>query len=134
PQTAVNALTLGWGNDGPESQVPAMYKLITGAALSWPGGSLAADSPPAGTFGGLRFRSDALPIVVEITDVDMHNGKRALDKTGTSYDATYQYAYSFATFNADDLVTKLNSIGAKFIGLAADNGSWGGRRTTALGD
>jgi hypothetical protein len=121
-QAAANALRLADGYDWPESQIPAMYKAITGAALSWPGGSLAADSPPAGTFGALRFRSDALPIVIPITDASMHNGKRALDKTATSYDGSLVYAYSFSTFNVDNLVTKLNELGAKFIGVGSDNG------------
>jgi hypothetical protein len=80
----------------------------------------------------MHFRNDALPMLVEITDVDMHNGKRALDKTGTSYDTTYQYPYSFTTFNADDLVTKLNALGAKYIGVGAEF-STPALRSTALG-
>jgi len=121
-QTAANALTTHWGNDGPESQIAAMYKALTGVALTWPGGSLAADSPPAGTFGAMRFRNTALPIVINLTDINGHNGKYALDKTGTTYSAITD-PYSFATWNVDDLVTKMNSIGAKFIGGGADGGS-----------
>ena len=70
----------------------------------------------------MHFRSDAFPIVINITDASHHNGKRALDKTGTNYDATFQNTYSFATWNVDNVVTAMNSIGAKFIGVASDNG------------
>ncbi|MBL8718144.1 MAG: hypothetical protein JNL79_19340 [Myxococcales bacterium] len=122
-QTAANSLVTHYGGDGPESNVLAMYKALTGAAITWPGGSLAADSPPAGTFGAMRFRSDALPIVMNLTDINGHNGKYALDKTATSYSATYTDTYSFATYNIDDLVTQFNTIGAKFLGGAADGGS-----------
>ena len=124
-QAAANALTTHGGNDAAESQEPAIYHALTGAGLTWPSGSVAAASPPAGTFGAMRFRSDALPVVINITDVGHHNGKRALDKTGTSYDAALLDAYSFPTYNVDDVVTKVNLLGAKFIGVSADNGTRG---------
>jgi hypothetical protein len=114
-QAAVNALTTGSGNDQPESQAPALQAMLTGAALSWPGGSVGPFSAPTGTFGAMQFRNDALPIVLEITDAPMHNGKRAGD-------SSYQNAYSFSTFNSDDVVTAFNAAGATFIGVAADNG------------
>ncbi len=121
-QAAANTLGTHNGNDGPEAQIPGMYYALTGTALTWPGGSVAAATPSAGTFGGMHFRSDALPILINLTDADFHNGKRALDKTGTSYDTAFQNTYSFPTFNADDLVAQLNALGARFIGGAADNG------------
>ena len=120
--TAANALSTHNGSDLPESQVLAIYHALTGTGITWPGGSVAADIPPAGTFGAMHWRSDAFSIVINITDAAHHNGKRALDKTGTSYDTTYQGAYSFAAWNVDDVVTHINSIGAKFIGVVADNG------------
>ena len=121
-QAAANALTTHFGGDGPESNVQAMYHALTGSGLSWPGGAIAPVTPPAGTFGAMRFRSDALPILINLTDISSHNGKYALDTTGTSYSTTYQDTYSFGTYNIDDLVTKINALGAKFIGGAADYG------------
>jgi len=70
----------------------------------------------------MHFRSGALAIVVNVTDSTQHNGKRALDKTGTTYDGALQNAYSFPTWNADDVVAQINAAGAKFVGVAADNG------------
>jgi hypothetical protein len=124
-QSAANSLTTHNGDDWPESQIHAYYKAITGVALTWSGGSVPADSPPAGTFGALRFRSDALPILIGITDASMHNGKRALNKAGTSYDGAIQYAYvsSISSYNSDNLVSKLNELGAKFIGVSSDDGT-----------
>jgi len=71
----------------------------------------------------MHFRSDALPIVVSISDAPHQNGKRALDKTGATYDTAVQNEYSFTTWSADDVVTSLNSVGAKFIGVVSDDGA-----------
>ncbi len=122
-QAAVNGLTVHNGYDEPESQVPALEHALTGAALAWPGGGVAGVSPPAGTFGAMRFRSDALPFLVSLSDASFHNGKRALDRTGTSYDTTLQEVYSFYSYNVDDVVTELVTRGVTFIGGAADDGS-----------
>jgi hypothetical protein len=122
-QSAATALTTHCGSDASEAQVLAMYHAITGSGITWPGSSTPAVTPPAGTFGAMHFRSDALPIVINITDVSHHNGKRALDKTGTTYDTVYQDVYSFSTWNVDNVVTKMNAIGAHFIGVACDNGA-----------
>ena len=122
-QAAANSLAIHYGDDEPESQVPAMYAAITGSALAWPGGSVGPWTAPAGRFGALQFRSDALPIVVEISDANFHNGKRALNAGGTSYDGAFQYPYTFSTYNSDQLVAKMNELGAKFIGVASDDGA-----------
>lgn len=119
---AVNALATHNGFDAPASQLPAIYHALAGSGIDWPTGSVAPESPPPGTFGAMHFRSGALAIVVNITDATQHNGKRALDKTGTTYDAAFQDAYSFSTWNADDAVAQMNAVGAKFVGVAADNG------------
>lgn len=121
-QSAVNSFSIHNGYDGPESQNAAIFHAVNGGALSWPGGSVGAASPPAGTFGALHFRSDAFPIAVEITDADFHNGKRALNLGGTSYDTGFQNTYSFTAPTSDDVVNALKAVGAKFIGVAADNG------------
>ena len=122
-QTAANALTTHNGLDIPESQVPAIHHAVAGSGITWPGGAVAPAAPPAGRFGAMHFRSDALPIVVNISDAPHQNGKRALDKTGTAYDTALQNVYSFTTWSVDDVVTTLNSIGAKVIGVVSDDGA-----------
>jgi hypothetical protein len=126
-QNQTNALALGDGYDLPEGQALAMIHGINGDLISWPAGSgcpassVAADTGTAGvTFGALHFRTAALPIIVEITDAPWHNGIRA--GTTVTHDN-----YGFTTFTSADLVTKMNALGAKFIGVAADNG---GRAST----
>jgi len=113
---------------------------VTGGALSWPvsgwpdpkpTSSLASDVPASGsgTFGAMRFRDGALPILIPITDAAFHNGKRALNlaPTGasTDYDTTYHDAYPFTGPNIDDLVTELNKVGGKIIGVD----TWGSARS-----
>jgi hypothetical protein len=121
-QAAVNALATHNGGDAPASQIPAIHHALAGSGIDWTAGSVPQESPPPGTFGAMHFRSGALAIVVNVTDSPQHNGKRALDKTGTTYDAVFQNAYSFSTWNADDAVAQINAVGAKFVGVAADNG------------
>ncbi|MGZ3418052.1 MAG: hypothetical protein ACXVEE_09325 [Polyangiales bacterium] len=122
-QAAANTLVTHSGGLIPESQVAAMYRAITGAALTWPEGSLPVDPAPAGTFGSMRFRDGSLPIVVPITDAAMHEGKRAKNTTPTGaasdYDSSFHDQYGFSTFNIDQLVAKLNEVGAKVIGVAS---------------
>ena len=122
-QTAVTALALHDGSDLPESQVPALYHMLTGSALTWPTGTIPAVTPPAGTYGALQFRADALPIVVEFTDAAAHNGRRALDKTGTLYDTTNAFQYSFTTYNVLDAVTAFTDAGARYVGIVVDSGA-----------
>ena len=77
-QTAVNGLSASGGFDGPESHVPALWATATGMGLA---GRATASGPiparsgcPAGTFGYPCFRDGAVPLVVMITDYNMHNG------------------------------------------------------------
>jgi hypothetical protein len=124
-QTAANSLVTASGGLDPESQVAAMLRALTGQSLSWtsPSGNLATDTAPAGTFGSMRFRDGALPILVPITDASMHNGKRAKNTTPTGassdYESGYHDAYGFTSPNIDNLVAKINELGAKVIGVAS---------------
>jgi hypothetical protein len=71
-QTAVNALALHWGGDGPESNTQALYSIATGNGL---GPYLAARTGcPASRFGYPCFREGTVPIVVMFTDAPFHNG------------------------------------------------------------
>src|SRR5262249_2013911 len=72
-QAAANKLETHCGGDEPEAQVPSMFHLVTGKALAWPGGTVAAHVPLPGTLGGADFRPGALPVVIEITDAHWHD-------------------------------------------------------------
>jgi hypothetical protein len=72
-QTAVGKYVAGGGGDGPEAAIPAMQHILTGEALSWSGGSVAQVTPSSpGAWGGVEFRPGAVPVVVNITDIDWH--------------------------------------------------------------
>ncbi len=83
-QGAVNQLSLGNGNDFPESGYEALYQLATGAggsfSISVSGGGCDGDcsgnytiNPYTGSGkGGVGFRPEALPIAIHITDAPSH--------------------------------------------------------------
>lgn len=71
-KAAVAKYVASGGGDGPESQIPAMYHTLTGEAIRWNGGQVAAHVPAPGTMGGVDFRAGALPIVTLVTDVEWH--------------------------------------------------------------
>jgi hypothetical protein len=80
-----------------------MWHVLTGNALSWPGGSVAAHTPAAGTTGGMDFRAGAVPVIVIITDANWHNG------VGNNY--------SFTAPTATSLGAEMKKVGAKFVAV-----------------
>ena len=71
-QSAVSGYAASGGNDGPESQIPAMQHILTGEALTWSGGSVPKHTPAAGMWGGVDFRPGSVPVIVNITDINWH--------------------------------------------------------------
>lgn len=84
---AVAGLGTHYGDDRPESAGPAMFAAITGAQLDWPepdAGDPQHDPHPVpaapsscedpAAFGHPCFRSDAVPVFVNITDAPLHEG------------------------------------------------------------
>ncbi|MEI8255799.1 MAG: pre-peptidase C-terminal domain-containing protein, partial [Deltaproteobacteria bacterium] len=69
---AVNALTLHYGNDGPEIQVPSLWAVATGRGIApyW----APQTSCTAGSYGFPCFRPGTIPIVMMFTDAEYHNG------------------------------------------------------------
>ena len=71
-QAAVRTIELSNGRDVEESQVEALYQLMTGAGIGRfvpPSGGC-----PGGGFGYACFRDNALPVVLLFTDAEFHNG------------------------------------------------------------
>jgi hypothetical protein len=119
---AVSTLTTHDGGDLPEGQIPAMYRGLTNDYLQWPGMLLQPDAIGTGVFGSLAFRSNALPILIEITDAPFHNGRRASSPASLhdTYSFNNQSPYKVPT--ADTLVSSMTAKGARFIGIASDDG------------
>lgn len=72
-QAATTKYVASGGYDGPESQIPSTWHILTGGALNWSGGTVPKHTPPSGHMGGVDFRPGSLPVVVLITDVNWHD-------------------------------------------------------------
>jgi hypothetical protein len=88
------------GADGPESHTQAVWSAVTGEALPMGIGARATSMRgPCGPnrFGWPCFRDDAVPIIVLITDVTMHNGPGGTDAyVGIMGAVTYDQAVAEA--------------------------------------
>ena len=105
-QAAVDQLPLLDGNDGPESQVEAMYQVGTGEGF----GSYVPPSfgCPTGGTGYPCFRREALPVLLMFTDAPFHNGPTG----GYPYSGISPLPHSW-----NEAVDALRSLGVSFIGL-----------------
>lgn len=122
-QTALNGLSAGGGADSPESHVVALFHMATGlgetythSTGSWSIARKTCDpvpDEPAARSAYPCFRPGALPIVVMVTDITMHNGPGAF----SPYTGITPPAPIFET-----AMSALGSIGARFIGVAVGGG------------
>lgn len=100
-RTAIDALPPASGGlDTPESGMEALYQWGTGLGIP------ELDMPPfaPGDVGGAGFRSNSLPIIVQITDARSHD---PADYAATGIDA----------HSRDEAVEALTAIGARVIGV-----------------
>ncbi|MBI5537557.1 MAG: hypothetical protein HY898_32845 [Deltaproteobacteria bacterium] len=124
---AVTALGIHDGGDLAESQIPALFRGLTNEYLQWPGNLMSPENIGGAThYGSLAFRANALSVLVEITDAPFHNGRRvgAPSVLHDPYSFNQQSPYKVPT--ADDLVTAMAAKGARFIGIASDDGARSG--------
>ncbi len=112
-QTAVEALPLHNGGDGPESGLEALYQLATGEGTNDCSPGLVPPFDPLddyvadaafGALGGAGFRRGAVPIAVHVTDASSH----ANGEGGYPYGATRAEAYA-----------ALDAAGVRVIGVAS---------------
>jgi hypothetical protein len=109
-QTAVGKYVAGGGGDGPESAIPAMQHILTGEKLTWSGGSVAqATASSPGAWGGVDFRPGAVPVVVNITDIDWHGEGHS--------------PYNFATPTMATLKPAFQSKNAFFVDVSSGDQS-----------
>ncbi len=93
------------GNDKPEAGMEALYQWATGAGLPDFG------YPPFGGsgIGGVDFRRDSLPIIIQITDARSHRPEE--------YVPTGLAPFGDAVHSRDETVAALEAIGARVIGV-----------------
>lgn len=110
-QAAVLGLELGYGVDGPESNIEAMYQIATGEGLPGP----APTSVPANNagIGGVGFREGSFPVVVSITDAVSHD-------TASNACTSEQYGGTVApvAHSQAQAMTALNAICGRVIQIA----------------
>ena len=75
-QAAVNSLgiggnAIGCGNDTPESGLESLYQIATGDGLASPAPTFVAANNSG--IGGVGFREDSMPVIVNITDAISHD-------------------------------------------------------------
>jgi hypothetical protein len=121
-QTAFNAISLHFGNDGPESQTEGLYQIVTGEGGTWMYSSGGTYTMPRyvgdcldGGWGAPCFRDSALPIVVLFTDICSHNGPP--DEDHGSCDDYVGITPAPSTWV--DMIAAMNRRGAKFVGVNA---------------
>ena len=111
-QAAVNAIELNDGRDIPESQVEALYQLMTGEGF--PGHVPPSAGCPMGGSGYACFRRDALPVVLLFTDAAFHNGPGGDNPYVGISPPPHTYAQAR---------TALNARGAVVIGFDSGDGA-----------
>lgn len=126
-QRALDGLVANGGADGPESHVEAMFQTATGLGGSWTDSTGSWSLPrrtcearldePGMRTGYPCFRPGSLPIIVMVTDVNMHNGPGG----SAPYVGITPEPHTFP-----QAVSALRMIGARFIGVAV-NGAGTGR-------
>lgn len=106
-RNAVNGYAASGGNDGPESQIPAMQHILTGEALLWSGGSVPAHTAAAPLWGGVDFRPGSVPVIVNITDVNWHGEGNT--------------PYNFATPTMASLKAAFAAKNARFVNVTSSS-------------
>lgn len=123
-QSALDGITLHFGNDGPESQTEALYQIMTGEGGSWTySGSTYAMHRYVGDcldggWGAPCFRDAALAIIVLFTDICAHEGPPGDSASCRSYSGISPTAHGWT-----DAIEVMNRRGAKFVGINASSGN-----------
>lgn len=97
-QTALNGLSAGGGNDGPEAMLEGLYDSVAGGSC-------------AGGFGEACFRDDSHPIIVVVTDAPAHNNP--------SGDADYDGSVTARSWS--ETMSALGAEDVKIVGAAVSS-------------
>lgn len=111
--TAVNAMTIYGGSDGPESQYEGLYQAASGAGRDINGDGDYTDAGEIQPGLNADFRPDATKVIAITTDAPFHVG----GETSPYYYYTYPYPYPGPT--AADTYDALADAGIKVIAIKA---------------
>ncbi len=106
---------IGCGQDWPEAGIEALYQVSTGDGLTGPAPT-SVPSSHAGV-GGVAFRADSMPVIVQVTDALFH-GPGETGSCPTSGDsANYAGAVAAVAHSRASALTALASICARVVGV-----------------
>ncbi|MGZ3418054.1 MAG: hypothetical protein ACXVEF_13920 [Polyangiales bacterium] len=143
---AANGLTkTSGGGSFPEGSILALWWAITNDNFAFASCTGCSPVPPTTSksftsptvtapfitnrYGGMRFRKDSLPIVIQSSDANMHGGLSTDCIDGVGVRATPCFPIAYETTAAvptslghspviSEVKDKLNSVGAKYIGVS----------------
>ena len=99
-ETALGLLQpTGLGGDVPEAGYEALYQWAAGTGIS----DLGLAPFTSGGIGGVGFRRDALPIILQISDAKSH--------------LAADYTFTDQAHTKDETISALNAIGARLVGI-----------------
>ena len=115
-QAAVATYSAAGGNDGPESNIEALYQIATGEGLVGPAPTSVAANNSG--IGGVGFREGSFPVVVSITDALSHDP----DGAGCNWGGAENYAGAVAgvAHNQTEAMNALNAICGRVIQIAVN--------------
>lgn len=115
-QNAVNQLSLGNGNDWPESTFESLYLIATPPPnnVTW---SYNPPTLPLGTRGGVGFRQQSVPIILHITDAPSHT------------QSEYFSGGISNSHSRDQAINALRALGARVITVNSGNADVSGHMT-----
>ncbi|MBQ1267569.1 MAG: hypothetical protein IIY06_12585 [Proteobacteria bacterium] len=139
------------GSDGAESGTVSLYRIATNEVIQWrqydkTNQQLEPRENAAGTWGGVGFRQNTLPVVVHVSDIYSHEAETStyLDRKNLTdyYKNRASLFYYKECANADDircaisprytddLIPKLQSTGVRVISLNVGSGDTYNQMTT----
>ena len=134
-RAAFAGMSLGGGNDGPESQGFALWEIVTGHGGTWTGsggfggGGTYTMPDYAGMcldtgWGAPCFRSAALPIVIHFSDICSHTSPPGEDSSCDEFTGITPMAGTPAMVpHWTDMIAQFNARGAKYVGCNASGGT-----------
>ncbi|MEO8548551.1 MAG: hypothetical protein ABI678_01195 [Kofleriaceae bacterium] len=116
--TSLSGAGYGGGYDGPEAALEAIYQVATGEGLTGPAPTSVAANHNG--VGGVAFRADAMPVIVDITDAPSH----AVGETGNC-GGDLGYTGTVATYAHSRAQTKtaLAGICGRVVGISSGAGA-----------
>jgi hypothetical protein len=108
---------IGCGQDWPEAGMEALYQASTGAGLTGP----APTNVPANHtgVGGVAFRSDSMPVIVQITDAQSHGPGETGSCPTTGESANYTGAVAAVAHSRVQTKAAVGGICGRVVGVAA---------------